>query len=70
MFRGVGVGLKVLALARRHADIVGINPSLPNGVFDESAGPSATPAATDRKIEWIRAAAGERHSDIEVHCRL
>lgn len=65
-----GGGRKVLELAGRHADIVGLNPSLPNGVFDESAGPSATPAATDRKIEWIRAAAGERHSDIEVHCRL
>lgn len=65
-----GGGRRVLTLAGRHADIVGLNPSLPNGVFDESAGPSATPAATDRKLGWIRVAAGDRFGDLELHCRL
>lgn len=65
-----GGGRKVLTLAGRYADIVGLNPSLPNGVFDESAGPSATPAATDRKLEWLRAAAGQRFGALELHCRL
>lgn len=65
-----GGGRKVLTLAGRYADIVGLNPSLPNGVFDESAGPSATPAATNRKLEWLHAAAGPRFDDLEIHCRL
>ena len=55
-----GGGRKVLELAGRHADIVGLNPKLPNGVIDASVGPDATAAATERKIGWMRAAAGDR----------
>jgi probable F420-dependent oxidoreductase len=65
-----GGGRKVLELAGRHADIVGLNPKLPNGVIDASAGPDATEAATDRKIGWIRAAAGDRFDQIELHTRI
>jgi len=65
-----GGGRKVLELAGRHAHIVGLNPKLPNGVIDASAGPDATVAATDRKLGWIRAAAGDRFDQIELHTRI
>jgi len=65
-----GGGRKVLELAGRHADIVGLNPALPHGVIDASAGPDATAAATDRKIGWVRDAAGARFERIELHTRI
>ncbi len=65
-----GGGRKVLELAGRHAHIVGLNPKLPNGVIDAAAGPDATVAATERKIGWIRDAAGDRFTQIELHTRI
>lgn len=65
-----GGGRKVLELAGRHADVIGLNPRLPNGVIDASAGPDATAAATERKIGWIRAAAGDRFDAIELQVRV
>ncbi|MCU1370230.1 MAG: hypothetical protein JWO77_1424 [Ilumatobacteraceae bacterium] len=65
-----GGGRKILEVAGRHADIIGLNPKLPNGVIDASAGPDATAAATDRKIGWIRDAAGDRFDQIELHTRI
>ena len=65
-----GGGRKVLELAGRHADIVGLNPSLPGGVIDASAGPDATADATERKIGWVRDAAGDRFSSIELQTRI
>jgi len=65
-----GGGRKVLELAGRHADIVGLNPKLPHGVIDASAGPDATAAATHRKIGWVREAAGDRFDRIELHTRI
>lgn len=65
-----GGGRKVLELAGRHADIVGLNPKLPHGVIDAAAGPDATASATERKIAWIREAAGDRFDQIELHTRI
>lgn len=65
-----GGGRKVLELAGRHADIVGLNPRLPGGVIDASVGPDATAEATERKIGWIRAAAGDRFDAIELQTRI
>ena len=65
-----GGGRRVLSLAAREADIVGINPALGAGVIDHRAGPDATVEATDRKIGWIREAAGERFEAIELHVRI
>ncbi len=61
---------RILALAGREADIVGVNPGLSAGVIDDRAGPSATPAATDDKIGWIREAAGPRFDSLELHTRV
>lgn len=65
-----GGGPKVLALAGRHADIVGLNPSLPAGVIDAQAGPSATAEATEDKVRTVRAAAGDRFDRIEIQTRI
>lgn len=65
-----GGGRKVLEVAGRRADIVNLNPSLPAGVIDHRAGPSATPEATERKLAWIRDAAGARFDDIELGTRI
>ncbi len=65
-----GGGKKVLSLAAREANIVGVNPGLGAGVIDHRAGPSATPTATDDKIGWIREAAGDRFDHIELQTRV
>ena len=65
-----GGGKRVLTLAARRAEIVGLNPNLASGRVDATAGPSATPEATDHKLEWIREAAGTRFGGLEIHTRL
>ena len=65
-----GGGRRILDLAGRVADIVGINVDLRAGVIDERAGPSGTPEATDQKIAWVRVAAGDRFDDIELQVRV
>lgn len=62
-----GGGPKVLALAARHADIVGINANLRSGsANDPGTAPSMNPAATDEKVAWVREAAGDRYPDLEI----
>ncbi len=65
-----GGGRKVLEVAARHADVVHLNPSLRAGVIDHRAGPSSTEAATDAKLGWVRAVAGDRFGDIELGVRI
>jgi len=65
-----GGGRRVLQIGGRHADIVAFNPSLAAGVIDTNAGPTATAEATDRKMGWVRDAAGGRFDDIELQIRL
>jgi probable F420-dependent oxidoreductase len=65
-----GGGPRVLALAARHADIIGLNPALAAGVIDAQAGPSATAEATDEKLRIIRDAAGDRLDSIELQTRI
>jgi len=58
---------KILALAAREAQIVGINANLRSG---SDAAPdvaqSMTPQATDQKVDWVREAAGDRYDDLEL----
>ena len=46
-----GGGRRVLTLAGREADIVGVNVPLPNGVIDASVGPDATVADVRRTFD-------------------
>ncbi|HEU5005424.1 MAG TPA: TIGR03621 family F420-dependent LLM class oxidoreductase [Jatrophihabitantaceae bacterium] len=60
-----GGGRRTLALAGREADIVGLAPRiLPGGKLDAK---SLTLDATREKIDWVRAAAGDRFDAIELN---
>jgi len=62
-----GGGRKVLTLAAREADIVGINANLRSGASDDpSNGPNLNAASTDDKLGWVREAAGSRFDDLEI----
>jgi probable F420-dependent oxidoreductase len=63
-----GGGKRVLSIAAREADIVGINPNMKGGVIDASAAADAVASSWDRKIEWVKAAAGDRFDDLEINC--
>jgi probable F420-dependent oxidoreductase len=65
-----GGGPRVLALAARYADIIGLNPDLRAGVIDANAGPSATAEATEEKVALIREIAGDRFEQIELQTRI
>jgi probable F420-dependent oxidoreductase len=65
-----GGGPKVLGLAARKADIIGINLSLAGGVIDAAAGSSGAPAQTDEKLTAIRDAAGARFDELELQTRI
>lgn len=63
-----GGGPKILAYAAREADIVGLDPrSVPDGGHDPH---DVTEAAVDRKIGWIREAAGDRWSELEINIAI
>lgn len=63
-----GGGPKLLAFAAREAQIIGIDPrSLPGGGGDPE---DKTGAAVDRKIGWIREAAGDRWAELEINIAL
>ena len=62
-----GGGPRVLALAGREADIVGINPAVRSGRVDADASRDGMAQVTDRKLAWVRDAAGERYPDIELN---
>lgn len=58
---------RMLSIAGRSADIVGINPTIPNGAVDADAARSGTAQATDEKLGWVRSAAGDRYADLEIN---
>ncbi|HEV8065470.1 MAG TPA: TIGR03621 family F420-dependent LLM class oxidoreductase [Acidimicrobiales bacterium] len=57
---------RVLRLAVRYADIIGVNPSLVSGKIDAATIAGTSPAAYAERIEWIRQAAGERFDSLEL----
>jgi probable F420-dependent oxidoreductase len=64
-----GGGKRVLGIAAREADIVGINPSLHTGVIDAETIGGMTAESVDDKMAIVRAAAGDRMSAIELNIR-
>jgi probable F420-dependent oxidoreductase len=62
-----GGGPKMLDLAARQADIIGINPAIPMGYVDASAAAEVRPARLDTKLDWLRASAGDRLADLELN---
>lgn len=65
-----GGGRRILSLAAREADIVGLNFNLHGGRIDASVGPDGTAEHTAEKIGWIRDAAGDRFDDLELQVRI
>ncbi len=65
-----GGGKRVLSIAAREADIVGINPNLRAGEIGLDAAKDSLRAQTDLKVKWIREAAGARIDDIEIQMRF
>ncbi len=61
-----GGGRKVLTMAARHADIVGVNPELTSGVAGVEAARTAVADRYLERIGWIKEAAGDRFGSIEL----
>jgi alkanesulfonate monooxygenase SsuD/methylene tetrahydromethanopterin reductase-like flavin-dependent oxidoreductase (luciferase family) len=62
-----GGGPKVLGVAGRHADIVGVNPSIRSGEVGPEAARDTAADRVDQKIEWLREGAGDRFDDLELN---
>jgi probable F420-dependent oxidoreductase len=60
-----GGGRKVLGLAARNADIIGINPSIPKGAVHADTPGDLSPSRVDEKVRWVREAAAEAGRPIE-----
>jgi probable F420-dependent oxidoreductase len=60
---------KILGVAGRYADIVGINPSLHEGRVTRDTASDLTPERVQQKVDWVREAAeraGRKFSDLEL----
>jgi probable F420-dependent oxidoreductase len=58
-----GGGRRLLSLAGRQADIVGINPSLPEGRVTPATARDLTPDRVREKVGWVREAAAAARRD-------
>jgi probable F420-dependent oxidoreductase len=63
-----GGGQRVLGIAAREADIVGVNPSLAAGYIGPEVLETTSGEYYHQRIEWIRQAAGKRFDDLEFQC--
>ncbi len=61
-----GGGERVLGIAAREADIVGVNPSLAAGYVGPEVLATTTAEYYDQRIGWIREAAGDRFDRLEL----
>jgi probable F420-dependent oxidoreductase len=61
-----GGGRRMLSLAAREADIVSVNYKLDEGRVNRKLVRTGFAEATDEKLAWIKEAAGERLSEIEL----
>lgn len=62
-----GGGRRMLSIAARRADIVGVNPNLRAGEVGPEVTADWTADAVDRKVGWVREAAGDRLDRIELN---
>jgi probable F420-dependent oxidoreductase len=60
-------GKRMLSIAAREADIVGINPNLAPGEVNAEVGQDGTAERADEKLAWVKQAAGDRFDDIEFN---
>ena len=62
-----GGGRRMLTLAGRHADIVGVNANLRSGEIGLDAMNDVMPDRFDAKLGWVRDAAGDRFDQLELN---
>jgi len=60
-------GKRMLGIAAREADIIGVNPNLAPGEVNLEVGQDGTAERFDEKLRWIKQAAGDRFDDIEFN---
>ena len=64
----IGGGAKrVLSIAAREAQIIGINPSIHSGRVDAAAAQDGAADVTDQKLQWVKEAAGDGYADLEIN---
>lgn len=63
-----GGGRRILSIAAREADIVGVNPSLAAGYVGREVAVSSTAPYYRERIGWIKEAAGDRFEHLELQC--
>jgi probable F420-dependent oxidoreductase len=59
-------GPRMLRLAARHADIVGLLPSPIRGTEDQDDASARSPAALDQKVRLLQSVAGDRFPNLEL----
>ena len=62
-----GGARRVLSIAGREAQIVGHQPLDPQRAGRRRRGPNGAAEETDRKLAWVREAAGDRYDDLELN---
>ena len=65
-----GGGEKLLAMAGRKADIVGINPKIVGRSINPRSMATAAADVVDEKIRFVKAGAGDRFDDIELSLQV
>jgi probable F420-dependent oxidoreductase len=61
-----GGGKRILTLAGREADIVGINPNLAAGYIGPEVAANTLVEFYRQRVEWVRSAAGDRFDQLEL----
>lgn len=61
-----GGGRRMLRFAAREADIVSVNYNLSEGRVNRKVAQTGLADATEEKLQWIKEAAGDRFSEIEL----
>jgi len=65
-----GGGPRMLRFAARHADIIGVNRSLPSSEVNDASIFDGVASRIDEKFDLIREAAGDRYEDLVFHGNL
>ena len=61
-----GGSRRILSIAGRQADIVGVNPSLRSGSVGADMVAGVLPERWDERVRWVRDAAGDRIDRVEL----
>jgi alkanesulfonate monooxygenase SsuD/methylene tetrahydromethanopterin reductase-like flavin-dependent oxidoreductase (luciferase family) len=62
-------GPRLLRIAGREADIVGINPMVASGTVDSAAMADMVASRVDAKVNAVRVGAGDRFGEVELNVR-